>query len=62
MLYAVDLTIAAEKTIIVEARSKAEAASRVCRSEKKRKQLLEEGDFIVLCGTSRVQEIKESRR
>lgn len=62
MLFAVDVTITAEKTMVVEAKSKADAASKAVRKAKSRNHLLEEGDFVVLCGTSRVREIKESRR
>jgi hypothetical protein len=61
-LYAVDLTITAEKTMIVEGKSKAEAASKAVRKARSRNHLLEEGDFVVLCGTSRVRELKESRK
>ena len=62
MLYAVNLTVAAEKEIFLEASSKAEAASRARRQEARRKHLLEEGDFIVICGTSRVREVKGSEK
>ncbi len=62
MLYAVNLTIEAEKTLIVEANSRAEAAGKVRRKEQGRKQLLEEGEFMVICGTSGVRELRESRK
>lgn len=62
MLYAVDLTITAEKTVIVEAKSKVEAAGKVRRKEQGRKHLLEEGEFTVICGTSGVRELRESRK
>jgi len=60
LLYAVDLSIVAEKTMIVEADSKAEAASIVIAKARKRKYLLEEGDYTVLCGTSQARALKES--
>jgi hypothetical protein len=62
MLFAVDLTIMAEKTVIVEARSKADAARKSRTKETYKKQLLEEGDFVVLCSTSRVRELRESEK
>jgi hypothetical protein len=62
MLYAVDITITAGKTVLVDACSKAEAASKARWKESKRRQLLEEGDFVVLCGTHCVREVKESRK
>ncbi len=62
MLFAVDVTILAEKTVIVEARSKADAANKARTKETYKKQLLEEGDFTVLCSTSRVRELKESAK
>lgn len=62
MLYAVDLSIVAEKTMIVEADSKAEAASIVIAKARKRKYLMEEGDYTVLCGTSQARALKESRK
>ena len=62
MIFAVDLTIMAEKTVIVEAKSKVEAAGKVRRKEQERKHLLEEGEFTVICGTSGVRELRESRK
>jgi hypothetical protein len=62
MLYAVDLTIEAEKTLIVEADSRAEAAGKVRRKEQERKHLLEEGEFTVICGTSGVRELRGSNK
>jgi hypothetical protein len=60
MLYAVDLTIEAEKTLIVEANSKAEAAGKARRQELSRKHLLEEGEFIVICCTNGTRELRGS--
>lgn len=60
MLYAVDLTIEAEKTLIVEANSKAEAAGKARQKELNRRHLLEEGEFIVLCATNGARELKGS--
>lgn len=62
MLYAVNLTIEAEKTLIVEANSRAEAAGKVRRKEQERKHLLEEGEFTVICGTSGVRELRGNRK
>jgi hypothetical protein len=62
MLFAVDLTIMAEKTVIVEARSKAEAACKARRRESSRKHLLEDGEFTVLCSTSRARELRGSEK
>jgi hypothetical protein len=62
MLFAVDLTIMAEKTVIVEARSKAEAACKARRREIYKKQLLEDGEFTVLCSTSRARELRGSEK
>jgi hypothetical protein len=62
MLFAVDLTIMAEKTVIVEARSKSDAARKARAKETYKKQLLEEGDYVVLCSTSRVRELRESEK
>lgn len=60
MLYAVDLTIVAEKEIFVEAKSKVEAAARARKLELNRKHLLEDGEFTVLCSTSCARVLKES--
>ena len=62
MLYAVSLTICAEKELFVEAKSKAEAAARARKIEQGRKHLLEEGEFIVLCGTHDVREVRGSAK
>jgi hypothetical protein len=62
MLYAVDLTIEAEKTLIIEADSKAEAARIARRQELGRKHLLEEGEFIVICCTNGTRELKGSAK
>lgn len=62
MLYAVDLTIAAEKEIFVEADSKVEAAARARKLELNRKHLLEDGEFTVLCGTHGVREVRGSAK
>ena len=62
MLYAVNLTIAAEKEIFLEAKNKAEAASKARKLEQERKHLLEEGEFIVICSTSGVREVRGSAK
>lgn len=62
MLFAVDLTIMAEKTVIVEARSKAEAACKARRRESSRKHLLEDGEFTVICSTSGARELRGSEK
>ena len=62
MLFAVDLTIVAEKTVIVEAKSKAEAACKARRRESSKKHLLEDGEFTVICSTSGARELKESAK
>lgn len=62
MLYAVNLTISAEKELFLEADSKAEAAAKARRHELGRRHLLEEGDFIVLCGTHGVREVRGSAK
>jgi hypothetical protein len=62
MLFAVDLTIMAEKTVIVEARSKAEAACKARRRESSRKHLLEDGEFTVICSTSGARELRGSKK
>ena len=62
MLFAVDLTIMADKTVIVEANSKAEAACKATRRESSRKHLLEDGEFTVICSTSGARVLKESSK
>lgn len=62
MLYAVNLTICAEKEIFLEAHSKAEAAAKARKHELERKHLLEEGEFIVMCGTHGVREVRGSAK
>ena len=62
MLFAVDLTIVAEKTVIVEAKSKTEAACKARRRESSKKHLLEDGEFTVLCSTSRARELRGSEK
>lgn len=62
MLFAVDLTIVADKTVIVEARSKAEAACKARRREFCKKQYLEEGEFTVIYSTSGARVLKESSK
>jgi predicted Ser/Thr protein kinase len=62
MLFAVDLTIVADKTVIVEARSKAEAACKARRRESSKKHLLEEGEFTVICSTSGARELRGSEK
>lgn len=62
MLYAVNLTIAAEKEIFLEADNKTDAASKARKLEQTRKHLLEEGEFIVICGTSGVREVRGSNK
>lgn len=62
MLFAVDLTIMAEKTVIVEASSKAEAAAKARRKELSHKHLLEDGNFTVICSTSGSRVLKESAK
>jgi hypothetical protein len=62
MLFAVDLTIVADKTVIVEAGSKAEAACKARRREFYKKQLLEDGEFTVICSTSGARVLKESAK
>jgi hypothetical protein len=62
MLFAVDLTIVADKTVIVEARSKAEAACDATRRESSRKHLLEDGEFTVICSTSGTRELRGSEK
>lgn len=62
MLYAVDLTIMAEKELFLEADSKTEAAAKARKLELNRKHLLEDGEFTVLCGTSGVREVKGSAK
>jgi hypothetical protein len=62
MLFAVDLTIVADKTVIVEAGSKAEAACKARRREFYKKQYLEDGEFTVICSTSGARELKESAK
>lgn len=62
MLYAVDLTIMAEKELFLEADSKAEAAAKARKLELNRKHLLEDGEFTVLCSTSGVREVRGSAK
>jgi hypothetical protein len=62
LLYAVNLTIAAEKEIFVEANNKAEAANKARKMEQERKHLLEEGEFTVICGTAGVREVRGSSK
>lgn len=62
MLFAVDVTILAEKTVIVETRSKAEAACKARRRESSKKHLLEDGEFTVLCSTSGARELRGSEK
>jgi predicted Ser/Thr protein kinase len=62
MLFAVDLTIMAEKTVIVEARSKAEAACKARRRDSSKKHLLEDGEFTVICSTSGARELRGSEK
>jgi hypothetical protein len=62
MLFAVNLIIEAEKTLVVEARSKADAAAKARKQEMSRKHLLEQGDFRVICGTSSVREVRGSNK
>ena len=42
--------------------AEAEAAAKARRHELSRRHLLEEGDFIVLCGTSGVREVRGSAK
>ena len=60
MLYAVNVTICAEKEVFLEAKSKADAAAKARKHVSSRKHLLEDGEFIVLCGTSQARVLKES--
>lgn len=62
MLYAVNLTICAEKEIFLEAQSKSEAAAKARKHELERKHLLEGGEFIVMCGTHGVREVRGSAK
>ena len=62
LLYAVNLTIAAEKELFLEADNKAEAASKARKIEQERKHLLEEGEFVVICTTSGVREVRGSAK
>lgn len=62
MLYAVDLTIMAEKELFLEADSKTEAAAKARKLELNRKHLLEDGEFTVFCSTSGVREVKRSAK
>lgn len=62
MIFAVDLTIVADKTVIVEARSKAEAACKARRREFYKKQYLEDGEFTVICSTSGARELRGSEK
>ncbi len=62
MLFAVDLTIVADKTVIVEAKSKTEAACKARRRESSKKHLLEDGEFTVICSTSGARVLKESSK
>jgi hypothetical protein len=62
MIFAVDLTIVADKTVIVEAGSKAEASCKARRREFCKKQYLEDGEFTVICSTSGARVLKESAK
>jgi hypothetical protein len=62
MLYAVDLTIMAEKELFLEADSKTEAAAKARKLELNRKHLLEDGEFTVICSTSGVREVRGSAK
>ena len=62
MLFAVDLTIVADKTVIVEAKSKTEAACKAKCREFYKKQYLEDGEFTVSCSTSGARVLKESSK
>ena len=62
MLFAVDLTIMAEKELFLEADSKTEAAAKARKLELNRKHLLEDGEFTVLCGTHGVREVRGSSK
>jgi hypothetical protein len=62
MLFAVDLTIVADKTVIVEAGSKAEASCKARRREFYKKQYLEDGEFTVICSTSGARELRGSEK
>lgn len=62
MLYAVNVTICAEKEVFLEAKSKADAAAKARKHVSSRKHLFEEGEFIVMCGTSGVREVRGSAK
>ena len=57
MDYAVDVTIAAQKTVLIEADSAAQAARKAYSRELVRKQFFEMGEFTVIVNANDAREL-----